>query len=103
MPSGKPKTLTLDLRAFIQSKHPSQLVNININGIPQKTVTLSKSEHNQVELVIPPSAYGKEWINLSFNLPQAISPKELGMGEDTRKLGIGLKSAVFLRSIKTNF
>jgi hypothetical protein len=95
MPSGKPKTLTLDLRAFIQSKHPTQQVNISLNGEPQKTVTLNKLDNNQIELSIPSSAYGKEWINLSFNLPQAISPKELGMSEDTRKLGIGLKSAVF--------
>jgi hypothetical protein len=95
MPSGNPKTLTLDLRAFIQSAHPSQLVNISINGITQKTITLNQFDNNQIELTIPPSAYGKEWINLSFNLAQAISPKELGMGEDTRKLGIGLKSAVF--------
>ena len=95
MPSGKPKTLTLDLRAFINPQHPSQEVNISINGVPQKTVTLNKLDNNQIELAIPVSAYGKEWINLGFTLPQAISPKELGMGDDGRKLGIGLKHAVF--------
>ena len=95
MPSGKPKTLTLDLRAFINPQHPSQEVNISINGVPQKTVTLNKLDNNQIELAIPVSAYGKEWINLGFSLPQAISPKELGMGDDGRKLGIGLKHAVF--------
>ena len=95
MPSGTPKTLTLDLRAFINPQHPSQEVNISINGVPQKTVTLNKLDNNQIELAIPVSAYGKEWISLGFTLPQAISPKELGMGDDGRKLGIGLKRAVF--------
>jgi len=95
MPRDTPKTLTLDVRAFINSQHPRQQVNITINGALQKTVTLSKLVNNQIELSIPPNTYGKEWINLGFSLPQAISPKELGMGEDNRKLGIGLKSAVF--------
>ena len=95
MPSGTPKILTLDVRAFINPQHPSQEVNISINGVPQKTVTLNKLDNNQIELAIPVSAYGKEWINLGFSLPQAISPKELGMGDDGRKLGIGLKRAVF--------
>jgi hypothetical protein len=95
MPSGKPHTLTLDMRAFINPQHPKQQVNISINGVPQKSATLSKADNNSIELAIPPNSYGKEWINLSFSLPLAISPKELGMGEDTRKLAIGLKSAVF--------
>jgi hypothetical protein len=95
MPGGKPHTLILDMRAFINPQHPKQQVNISINGVPQKSVTFSNADNNPIELAIPPNSYGKEWINLSFSLPLAISPKELGMGEDTRKLAIGLKSAVF--------
>jgi hypothetical protein len=83
------------MRAFINPQHPKQQVNISINGVPQKSVTFSNADNNPIELAIPPNSYGKEWINLSFSLPLAISPKELGMGEDTRKLAIGLKSAVF--------
>ena len=95
MPSGTPKILTLDVRAFINNQHPSQQVNISINGLFLKTVTLSAFDGNKIELNLPPSTYGKEWIEIGFSLPQAVSPKELGMGEDNRKLGIGLKSVVF--------
>ena len=95
MPSGTPKILTLDVRAFINNQHPSQQVNISINGLFLKTVTLSAFDGNKIELNLPPSTYGKEWIEIGFSLPQAVSPKELGMGEDNRKLSIGLKSVVF--------
>jgi hypothetical protein len=95
MPSGQPKTVTLDVRAFINPKHPTQTAYISINGVYQKKVLLGNKERNQIELTIPPSSYGKEWIEIEFAMPQAISPEELGMGNDNRKLGIGLISAVF--------
>ena len=95
MPGGKPQSLALDMRAFVTPQHPNQTVKISINGVYQKTVSLSNAQHNEITLPLPPTGYGKEWIELGFDLPQAISPKELGMGDDSRKLGIGLVSAVF--------
>ena len=34
-------------------------------------------------------------ITIDFELPDAASPKSLKLGDDDRKLGIGLKSATF--------
>lgn len=40
---------------------------------------------------IPPECLGSGALNLRFELPDARSPKELGMGEDSRTLGIAMK------------
>ena len=56
---------------------------------------LNNFEDNTINLSIPPAAYGKEWIEINFKLPNAVSPKELGQGEDGRKLGVGLKRVKF--------
>ena len=95
MPPGQPKTLTLDVRAFVGINHPTQTAYVSINGVYQTKVVLTNKESNKITLTIPPSSYGKEWIEIEFAMPQAISPAELKMGDDHRKLGLGLISAVF--------
>ena len=95
MPKDRPKYLALNLRGFINDKQPNQVVEISINGIPQKKVTLSRFEDNLVKVTIPPSAYDQEWLEMGFKIPTANSPKTLGISPDDRDLGIGLKSAVF--------
>ena len=95
MPKDRPKYLKLDLRAFIHPKHPTQTVEIKVDGQYAQKVVLNRFEGNDVKLPIPPSAYGKEWLQVDFTIPQAVSPKTLGIAPDDRLLGIGLKSAVF--------
>ena len=95
MPKDQPKFVTLDLRSFVNNKQPSQTVEISINGQAQKTLTLSRFEGNLVKVAIPPSAYGKEWIEIDLKIPTANSPKALGIAPDDRALGVGLKSVVF--------
>ena len=94
-PKDQPKFITLDLRSFVNNQQPSQTVEISINGQAKKTLTLSRFEGNLVKVAIPPSAYGKEWIEIDLKIPTATSPKALGIAPDDRVLGIGLKSAVF--------
>ena len=95
MPKDQPKFITLDLRSFVNGKQPSQTLEISMNGEPQKKLTLTRFENNVVKLAIPPSAYGKEWLEMDFKIPTATSPKALGIASDDRALGIGLKSVVF--------
>ena len=95
MPKDKPRYLVMNLRGFINDKQPSQTLEISINGEPQKKVTLTRFEDNVVKVAIPPSAYGKEWIEIDLKIPTANSPKTLGISPDDRALGGGLKSVVF--------
>jgi len=94
MPPGTPKTITLDLRAFVGPKHPKQSLEVAISGQPSKAFALSQFEQNTIKLAIPASAYDKEFLVLDFKMTDPASPKDLGMGEDTRKLGVGIKRVV---------
>ena len=95
MPPGKPQSLVLDLRAFIGPQQTNQVLEWQIDGGAIQKNVLTQFERNLIKIPIPPSAYGKDWIDVSFKIPNAISPKALGQGADDRLLGIGLKQAVF--------
>jgi hypothetical protein len=95
MPPGKPQSLVLDLRAFIGPQQTNQVLEWKIDGGAIQKSVLTQFERNLIKIPIPPSAYGKDWIDVSFKIPNAISPKALGQGADDRLLGIGLKQAVF--------
>jgi hypothetical protein len=95
LPAAKVKELHLDVRAFVNPQAPTQIVDLSVNGRPVKSLALNNFGSNQIVIPIPEQANGKEWLEIAFTLPDARSPKSLGMGEDSRVLGIGLKSAVF--------
>jgi len=95
MPKDHPKYLTLDLRGFVNAKQPTQTVEVMIDGQNPKKLTLSRFEGNLIKIPIPASAHGKEWLDIDLKIPNAVSPKALGIAPDDRLLGVGLKSAVF--------
>lgn len=95
MPKDHPKYLTLDLRGFVNSQHANQAIEISIDKQNPQKANLSRFDGNLIKIPIPASAYGKEWLDITLKIPDAISPKTLGIAPDDRLLGIGLKSAVF--------
>ncbi len=95
MPKEHPRFLLLNVRSFVNSKVPTQDVEISINGQHIQKATLRNFDANLIKIPIPSPAHNKEWLNIDISLPGAISPKELGVAPDERPLGIGLKSALF--------
>jgi hypothetical protein len=95
IPAGKPKSLKLQARAFVYGKHPKQDVEILINGLLQKTVSLTEFESNQIDITLPASLLGQEYFKLELKMLNPASPKALGIGDDDRQLGLGAISAVF--------
>ena len=95
LPAGKPHSLMLNLRAFVNGKHPNQLFEILINGVAVKKVSLDQFEGNVVEVPLPNSVLSEQFIKVQFKLLNPASPKSLGISDDYRQLGIGLISAVF--------
>jgi hypothetical protein len=95
MPKNNPKYLLMDVRSFVNAKQPTQNVEITVDGQSAQKFSLSRFEDNQIKVRIPSSAFGKEWLDITFKLPNAVSPKALGMAPDDRILGIGLKNVVF--------
>jgi hypothetical protein len=81
----------ISLRAFSPDGR-RQTVLISVNDAPPQQFTLDGSQQ-ALTISLPPLAAGK--MKLRFDLPDAISPKEAGVGEDGRKLGIGIKKIEF--------
>lgn len=94
MPAGNPKTLTIDFRAFITAAHPKQTVEVVINNKIEQTVIFSRDQENQITINLAQNDF-REYIVIELRLPDAMSPKDLGIGDDIRPLGVGLVRAEF--------
>lgn len=92
-PPGNAKLLTLEVRALVSAKHPEQLVNVIINGQQRRSATLTQEDGNQLIIPLEASNSNHERLMITLQLPNAIAPSTLGIGQDDRQLAIGLKSA----------
>ena len=92
-PQNHPKTITFELNAFITPAHPTQSVIVSINSGPKHAFTLHQAQDNVITLQLP--AHSGPWLTLNFEFPQALIPKEQGLGSDDRTLAIGLVRVTF--------
>jgi phosphoglycerol transferase len=86
-------TLTAEIQAFVSAKHPYQSFVLKANGIQiGNGVFRLGEEAHEISAVIPSSlARVKSPLEITFLLENPISPAKLGMSEDRRMLGIGLR------------
>jgi hypothetical protein len=85
----KALSVTLQYGTFL----PKERVVVSANGHEIGNYVAQGEE--QRTFVIPPSCFSDDrTVTLSFSLPNAISPKELGWGGDTRKLALRLYSVM---------
>ena len=95
-PQGLAKTLTLNVRAFIGPKHPTQRVTVTVNGQTEANkIFVLNQESSQIHIPVAQSALAGKTITLTLEFADKISPKNLGLGDDTRQLAIGIESARF--------
>ena len=95
--------LELEMRALVSPKHPQQTVEVWVNSQFQKKVILSQGQGNQIFVEIPqastnnsaPSAPKQDYVTIELRLPNKAKPKDLGIGDDTRELAIGLVGGVW--------
>jgi hypothetical protein len=92
---GSPKTLALELKAFVTAKNPELQFSVVMNGEPYKTFSLSSADNQLLTLPISPLAAKQGYVALHLIFTNPRSPQELGLSEDKRILGIGLKSVQF--------
>ena len=90
--------LEADAFAFVTPAH-SQTVEIVANGTKVGEWFFSATSPQVIHpLIIPAEAFRQsDTLLISFRLPDAISPHELGISEDRRVLGLGLRS-ILLKS-----
>ena len=96
-PYQESHTLLIHARALVGEGLQCQRVHISINGTDAAEFCLSNREDNVIELsLLKLGIQPQELIVVSFDLPDAISPKGLGVSnEDERVLAIGLTNAKF--------
>ncbi|NDE62642.1 MAG: hypothetical protein EB038_10740, partial [Cyclobacteriaceae bacterium] len=95
IPQSGATSLTLTTRAFVTAKHPTQEIDLIVNGQKRQEVILTKDNNNQITIPIAPEDRQAGQLNIDFRFKNPARPKELGMGEDQRLLSVGLERAVF--------
>ncbi len=97
MPNPKPKFVQLTLRAFVSDQKPSQTVDIFVNRVFAKSITLNQAGDAITEVQLSQKMLEFNYIQIEFRPKgQLLSPKELGVSNDERKLSIGLTKLTFL-------
>lgn len=95
IPENGAKSIKLSINAYVNAAHPKQELIIFVNGQQKGKVFLNKFEGNEIYVPLTSVNNVHMPITIDFELPDAVSPKSLNLGNDDRKLGIGLKSATY--------
>jgi hypothetical protein len=89
-------SIVIDVLAFVMPPKLTQRVIVSINGVEALSTRLTQVQGNLLE--IPLSAAIRETLvegrvlNIQLHLPDATSPRNLGLNDDARLMGLGLKS-----------
>jgi hypothetical protein len=88
-----PSIVRISTTGFVYRNH-SQRALVSVNG--SKPVEYRYEAGREMKVIELPLAHiSAGEVRISFSLPDAVSPKELGMNEDTRKIAISVKSFEF--------
>lgn len=91
--SGSAAQLDFNLLPFVTQDHPRQRVSITANDQPLSELELTANSAPEITITLPPTAMPEDGrVDLGFQLPDAVSLRELGISTDRRKLGIRLLS-----------
>ena len=91
------KRIEINLRAFIAGNESALPLIIKFNDGAAIPLVLTNFENNRLVLDLPKSLFEKPFITIEFAIESPKKPKDYGLGDDDRLIGIGLKSVQFLR------
>ena len=96
-PTRPAKSLTLKFDTFVvKGKHPIQEIDVTVNGIFYQRIVLTQVYDNQLEIVLTPEMKTGSYLSIEFKLHNLARPADLIVDRpDHRKLGIGVRTAVF--------
>jgi hypothetical protein len=96
LPKERAQTLTLHLNSFVTPSHPSQAVNIKVNGKSTTEVILTKAKDNRIVLPIASRLSQKPYVEVSFDFLNSARPNaKTENNADKRELAIGIVSIQF--------
>lgn len=86
--------LVLTLRPLVNAAHPELRASYRVNGKAPQAITWQwpKASIEPVRITISPDDLAKGYLVIDWQIENPVSPQSIGMGEDTRVLGLGLES-----------
>jgi len=84
------KIISISLQAFVNGKHPEQKMEFTTDSQNFRSLTLSQFSGNQIDIPVTAAMRADGYALVEFKLLNPVSPKSLGLGDDSRELGIGL-------------
>jgi hypothetical protein len=89
------RSIALEVMAFVLPQHPAQRVIVSLNGEQVLTTRLTQLQDNHLEIPIPAAIreqlVDNDRLTIELQLPDAISPEQMGLNDDSRVMGLGLK------------
>ncbi|MGP6422863.1 DUF6311 domain-containing protein [Pseudomonas pharyngis] len=90
------RSIVIDALAFIQPGHPGQRVIVSLNGQQVLDTRLTQFQGNRLEIPISAALNQRlgrdDRLDIELQLPDAVSPRQLGINDDSRIMGLGLKT-----------
>jgi hypothetical protein len=84
------KVISITLQAFVNGKHPEQRIEYTADGQNFQLLSFKQFSGNQIDIPISASMHSDGYALVEIKLLNSVSPKSLGLGDDSRELGIGL-------------
>jgi len=89
-----PTKVRIDATPFLYGPQKRQRLIVTIKNTVKVYDLINVSDGRNIEIVLPRYKTGDK-LNIEFNLPDAISPQQVGFNADTRQLGVSIKSISF--------
>lgn len=90
------ESLVVEARALVTPEHQSQRFTVKINGAVVMAADFRDAASNRLEVNIPyalrSSIAEQGFLVVRLEFSDSVSPKELGINDDVRKLAIGVRS-----------
>jgi len=96
-PMQSPKSISLKFDTFVvKGKHPIQEIDVKVNGVFYKRLVLNQVYDNKLEITFIPEMKVSKYLAIEFEMHNLARPVDLIEDRpDHRKLGVGVRSAVF--------
>lgn len=89
------RSVVIDAMAFILPQHPAQRVIVSLNGEQVLSARLTQAQGNHLQIPISAAIRQRlavdDQVTIELQLPDAISPQQLGLNDDARVMGLGLQ------------
>lgn len=96
-PLSPTKSIKLQFDTFVvKGKYPTQEIDVLVNGFFYQKLLLTQVYENQLEILFTPEMKKAKFLSIEFRMHNSARPVDYVLDRpDYRKLGVGLRTAVF--------